>query len=142
MNDYKLDLSALEKAIKQLEKSLSFSASDLAKQDLEIFQQFRASSIQSFEYTFEIAIKMIRRQLELIESSSELVDQLSFKDLIRTAAERGLLNDPLAWFAFRERRNITSHTYDEKKAEQVFTDLPKFLSEARNLLEKLHERNK
>jgi nucleotidyltransferase substrate binding protein (TIGR01987 family) len=142
MAHYKLNLTALEKAASQLEKSLNYSYSDLAKQNQEIFHQFRAASIQTFEYTFELSIKMIRRQLELIESSSEVVEQMNFKDLMRTAAQRGLTDDPLLWFNFREKRNITSHTYDENKAEQIYAELPKFLDEAKNLLSELQKRNK
>ncbi len=60
----KIDFSAFEKAIKQLDKSLGFLHSELAQNNPDLYEQFRAAVIQAFEYTFELAIKMLRRQLE------------------------------------------------------------------------------
>ena len=50
----KLDLTAFEKALQQLEKSYAYSQSPLAGQDKELFIQFRSASIQAFEYSYEI----------------------------------------------------------------------------------------
>jgi uncharacterized protein with HEPN domain len=38
-------------------------------------------------------------------------------------------------------RNLTSHVYDEAKAELVFTAARAFLPDAQYLLEKLEEKN-
>ena len=45
------------------------------------------------------------------------------------------------WFGYREQRNITSHTYDEKKAVSVYKTALKFLPDAKALLAVLKERN-
>ena len=82
-----LDTSALEKAISQLEKSLEFSVSPMAKKEAELFFQFRSASIQAFEYTYELSIKMLRRALEEIEETPATIDQLAYRDLLRTGAE-------------------------------------------------------
>lgn len=94
---------------------------------------FRTAAIKSFEYSYELAIKLIRRHLELADSA-ELVDAMDFRTLIRTAAERGLIVDPAAWFLFREKRNITAHTYDETKALDVLGHLPAFATAVGQLL--------
>ena len=99
----------------------------------------RDACIQRFEFTWELAQKLLRRKLEEIEASSAGLDQMAFKELIRLAAERGLVNDPLAWFAFREQRNRTVHTYDETQAKAVFSALPAFAVAARRLLEELEK---
>ncbi len=137
----KLDISSLDKAIKQLKKSMKFACSDLAKQNNELFFQFRAATIQGFEFTYELAIKFLRRQLEQIEASSEIVEQLGFKDLLRLGAMRGLINSPEAWFNFREQRNITSHIYDENKAQDVYEIIPEFLEEVQFFFSALLKRN-
>ncbi|MDX1920167.1 MAG: nucleotidyltransferase substrate binding protein [Candidatus Caenarcaniphilales bacterium] len=136
----KLNFTSLEKAIAQLEKSLRFSKSKLAE-DPEVFIEFRKASIQSFEFTYELAIKMLKRQLEQNASSSEEIDRLSFKDLIRTAAEKGLIDEPTKWFEYREMRNLTSHSYDEERAEDVYKRLYNFLNSTKFLLECLTKRN-
>jgi nucleotidyltransferase substrate binding protein (TIGR01987 family) len=136
MNDA-LDFTALKNAIGQLKTSLDYSQSQLAQHDEGLFYQFRAATIKAFEYTYEISIKFIRRYLETTEASSESIDALSYRDLIRVAYEKDLVHSPEAWFSFREKRNITSHTYNDDKAELVYTMMPDFLKEVEFLFKKL-----
>ena len=83
----------------------------------------RDSAIQRFEYSYELGIKMLKRVLQEIEPAKISIDELGFKDLIRLGAEKGLIKNPEAWFGYREARNITSHAYAEKKAEQIYAVL-------------------
>jgi nucleotidyltransferase substrate binding protein (TIGR01987 family) len=135
-----LDFGPLHKALQQLQISLRYSESDLAKQNLELARVLRAAAIQAFEYTFELCIKMLTRQLEAMNYKSN-VDFLSYRDLIRVSAEKGLLDDPSVWFHYRELRNITSHTYDNTKAEEVYSALPAFANDASMLLKHLEKAN-
>ncbi|HEY8190036.1 MAG TPA: HI0074 family nucleotidyltransferase substrate-binding subunit [Micavibrio sp.] len=137
----KLDLSNFKKAIQQLEQSLEFCNSDLARSDQKVMRQFRMAAIQAFEYTYELSWKMLRRFLDEMEGSPLEAD-MSFADLIRTGNEHGLLlGDWPQWRIFREKRAISSHTYDEAKAEDVFTIIPRMLEEARHLCQRLESRN-
>lgn len=137
-----LDLSSFKKAINQLEKSLFFCNSDLAKQDHDLFLQFRSASIQAFEFTYELSWKMLKRYLEMTEPNPSEIDSLSFANLIRLSNEKGLLlSDLKKWVVYRSNRNITSHTYDDDKAEQVFLHLPEFLKEAQHLYDKLEQKS-
>ncbi|MBT4962790.1 MAG: nucleotidyltransferase [Francisellaceae bacterium] len=122
-----LNLSSLKKALLQIEKSLQYCNSELAVNDLEILKQFKSASIQAFEYTFELSIKMLKRQLKEMGMAAEEVDFFNYKDLIRAGAEKGLLEEPTLWFKYRDRRNITSHTYNESKADEVYEILPNFV---------------
>ncbi|MCL4556459.1 MAG: nucleotidyltransferase substrate binding protein, partial [Gammaproteobacteria bacterium] len=63
------------------------------------------------------------------------------KDLFRLAAQHNLIDDPLPWFSFGDARNLTSHTYDEVTAQQVFAAAQDFLPYAENLLERLSYAN-
>ncbi len=139
----KLELDSFENAIQQLEKSLSYSTSEAAKKDPELFKQFRAASIHAFEYTYEQAWKMLKRFLELSDPSIENVEALSFPALIRTGYEKDLTRSSWdVWQKYREQRNATSHTYNEKKAGEVYRAIPDFLDEARFLLKELQQRDK
>lgn len=131
----KLDLSSLEKSVASLAEAV------VAYQATPTNKFIRDASIQRFEYTYELAHKMLKRYLEISEPNAEEIDQMAFPTLIRTASERGLLlNGWDIWKTYREARNITSHTYDENKAIQVCEVIPAFLEETKYLLAKLKER--
>ncbi len=127
----KLDLTSFKKAISSLKAALD----EHGRQHNDFL---RDSCIQRFEYTYELAWKMLKRYLEMNEPTSELIDSLNFSDLIRRGNEKGLLlNDWSKWRIYREARNKTSHTYDEKVADDVFFVIPDFMQEAEFLYEKI-----
>ena len=133
-----LDISSLEKAIKQLELFLMYVEEE--QEDSVRTTINRTATIQAFEYTYELSHKMLRRFLEMTEPNAQEVEELSFQGLIRLASERGLVQgDVEDWDAYRKKRNETSHTYDEETAEDVFSIIPDFLQEARFLCNTLKE---
>lgn len=136
-----LDVSPLESALGQLEKSLGYYHSPLAEQDSGLKEQFRAAVIQAFEFSFELTIKMIRRRLAQIVTNPAELPELSFMEMIRRAYEAGLVREAPAFRRFRESRNVTSHTYDGGIADTVLAVAEPFLAEARFVLEQLRERN-
>ncbi len=128
-NDH-LDLRSLFSAVSQLERAYaSAPADDLA----------RDGCIQRFEYTFELCRKMLRRQLELM--GMEDAARMTIKDLYHEAADAGLIKDSKRWFRYQEARNITSHVYDESKAEKVYLQGAEFVGDARLLLNELLDRH-
>ena len=135
-----LDLSSLHKAHQALAKSLAFMSSELAA-DNDLREQFRAASIQAFEFTHELAFKMVKRQLEQILPDPSSVDKMPYMDVIRSGAEAGLITDVSRFRAYREKRNITSHTYDSEKAEDILAMLPAFCDDIGRLINELERRN-
>lgn len=130
-----LDFSSFANALASLQRVLIRSAGSPDDDDL------RDACIQRFEHTYELAFKMLKRQLEQELPSSEELDHLPFKEIIRIGAERGLIPVPERWFAYRDKRNITSHTYDEAKAREVYAVLADFAADAADLLTRLGSRN-
>ena len=63
-----------------------------------------------------------------------------FNCLYRKGAEAGLISNTLEWFDFHKARNETAHTYNEGKAEEVYTEAGKFLIRAKELLAELRLR--
>ena len=107
-----------------------------------MFEQLRNSVIQCFEFTYELSHKMLRRYLEQIAASPEEIDPSTFQSLIRTGNEKGLLrSDWLRWKIYRQARTDSSHTYDQEKAEAVYSIAPDFLDEAKHLYGQLVERS-
>jgi nucleotidyltransferase substrate binding protein (TIGR01987 family) len=130
-----LDFTPLANATDRLGEGLARYLSDTSD------SQIRDGLIQRFEFTYDLSAKMLRRALEARAAVPEEVDRMSFPTLIRTANEQDLLRgDWSDWHAYRDMRNITSHTYDEAKAVQVVATIPKFLEEARELLRRLQAR--
>ena len=138
----KLDLSALENAVAQLEEGLVLYDSDIVREHPAFRNHMRAGVIQAFEFTYELSVRIIKRYLEQVSANPAEVDQLDFRNLLRMAGSQGLLRSELdAWMRHRANRGITSHTYNEERAEQVFQGTPEFLEEAQHLLKRLQEKN-
>jgi nucleotidyltransferase substrate binding protein (TIGR01987 family) len=138
-----LDLSALHSAITSLDDGLAVvgDTSWFNAQGIKVRNTLIAGVIQNFEFVYEISVKMLRRQLEAESDSPAALDQASFRELLRLGAEKGLINDVEAWFGFRQMRNITAHTYDHAKAQQVYEGTQAFLTHARDLLASLESRH-
>ena len=135
-----IEFSPLTRALAGLEKSLGFLDSELAR-DPDLREQFRAAAIQGFEFTHELAFKMLKRQLEVMSTAGAAVDQLSYMEGVRAAAEAGLLRETHPFRDYREKRNITSHTYDAEQAESIVAVLPAFAADIHALLAELARRN-
>ncbi len=131
----KLDLSSLEKALASLERAV------LRSKEFPEDEELRDAVIQRFEYSYELSWKMIKREIERTSPSKSELDGLSFRDLFRMAAEKGIVENPEHWFDYREKRNITSHTYDSSKAEVVYQSAIGFLDDAEKLFAELKKRN-
>lgn len=139
----KLDLQALKDAVASLGDGLEV-VSDPAwfnQQSDKVRNTLISGVIKNFEFVYEIGIKMVRRQIELESASPTEVDESNFREVLRVAGEKGLIADVEAWFKYRKMRNITAHTYDHDKAQQVYLDTLQFIGDARALLQALEARN-
>lgn len=130
-----LDLISFENAIARLREGLALYTAAPAQSII------RDGLIQRFEFTYDLAHKMLKRALEAGSASPEQYDQMVFADLIRSGNEQGLLlGDWPAWKAYRDMRARTSHTYDEAVALQVVGGIAGFLKEAEFLHAQLRAR--
>lgn len=127
-----IDLTSFEKALNSLFEVIKIyntNTTDLITRD---------SMIQRFEYTYSISLKMIKRYFANGAFVFENIDAMTFNEMIRQANKMGLLRSNLEkWDDFRQKRNLTSHTYDEEIAQQVVTIIEDFALEAKFLLDKL-----
>jgi nucleotidyltransferase substrate binding protein (TIGR01987 family) len=130
-----VDLTPLRRALAMLDEALAFWMAEPAASPLK--PHLRSAVIQSFEFSYELCMRLLKRQLTERATSAVLVADLSFNDLLRRAADAGLMPDALAWRRWRELRNATSHAYDAEKAEAVALAAAAFAHEARALLQAL-----
>lgn len=135
-----LDLSSLRDALAALNVSLRHLDSDSAA-DPGLRDQFRAAAIQAFEFTYELAFKFMKRQLAQIMPVPSAVDEMTFMQVVRAAAEAGLVADVSRFHEYREARNITSHS-GRRKAQRIVAELPRFAEDVGYLLSRLEARNR
>lgn len=92
----------------------------------------RAGMIQFFEVAFELAWKTLKDYLE-----SQGFQVTSPRETLKQAFQANLIEDGHMWLEALEDRNLTTHTYDEAKAEKVAKSIrEKYFI----LLKKLHDK--
>ena len=131
----RLDLSSLQSALASLDRGCARSR--LTPDDEEL----RDAVIQRFEFTYELCWKMLKRRLEWDAPVPSDIDRLSFPDLLRVGAERGLIADVEPWLIYRHQRNMTSYVYDVARAWEVYGTALEFAADARRLLTELEAGN-
>jgi len=138
-----LDLTALKDSVASLEAALEVVGDKdwFYEQSDKVQKTLISGVIKNFEFVYELSVKMMKRRLELDSISSSVIDGMNFRDFLRTAAEVGLISVVERWFEYRDMRNITSHTYDHEKAQQVYEDTKLFIKDAVSLLKTLEGRN-
>ena len=97
------------------------SAAARLREALDDYRQTPLSSvrdgvIQRFEFCAELAWKTMREYL-LDQGYTEIN---SPKAVIRQAFAYGMIEDAEGWVRLMNDRNLTSHVYDEKTAEEIF----------------------
>jgi nucleotidyltransferase substrate binding protein (TIGR01987 family) len=133
MKSTAIDTGPLRRALAMLREAPDFWHQQADGTPLK--PHLRSAVIQSFEFSCELSVRMLRRVLiERAAAAAEVTD-LSFNDLLRRAAAAGLLAEPLRWREWRELRNATSHAYDEDTAQAVAGKAAAFLVDAEALLQ-------
>jgi nucleotidyltransferase substrate binding protein (TIGR01987 family) len=130
-----IDLSPLRRALGMLSEAIVLWHAQPA--DGVLKPHLRSAVIQSFEFSYELSVRLLRRLLIERAASADAVADLSFNDLLRLGADHGLLDDALRWRQWRELRNATSHAYDEAKAQVVAAGAEIFAADAGALLERM-----
>ena len=111
-------------------------------QDLDAVLQnaVRAGVIKHFEFTYEQSWLAIKKWLE-INVSPNTGDGVTRRELFRLGWEQRLIDDVDSWMRYHRARNLTSHTYREATANEVYAVIPGFVEDAQLLLAALEVRN-
>lgn len=121
--DGKVSIDVLLRTKKQLDTAIP-----VAKSELEI-----TGAIKCFEYTYEISWKTMKKVLTVMGVS----DINSPRTVFAAAYKNKLIDDIDAWNHYITLRNLTTHTYDESLAHEVFESLPTFSAHVDALLKNL-----
>ena len=101
--NYKKALATMKNAV---ELAAARELTDLEKQGV----------IQGFEFTFELAWNVMKDYLE----EQGITGIIGSKNAIRHAFNKGIIEDGEVWMDMVKDRNLASHVYDEKTAEDLF----------------------
>lgn len=137
----KLDCSPLKNAVDQLQKSLDYLHSEMARNDSGLREQFRTATIKAFEYSYELAVAMIRKQLVHVVATPAELHRVDFAELMRRAADAGIIPDAIPYIHYRDLRNNTVHAYNVDQAEKTVAEMGGFLQDLRFLISELERRN-
>ena len=124
MTKLESQIEDLEKAFNRLKEAAGL-ASTLINQD---------ATIQRFEFTFELAWKIMQTI-----TRENGIDVYGVKNIIREGAKLNLIDQPEIWFDFLKSRNLTVHTYKEEIASAVYKKAKKFIPFVDDLLERARE---
>jgi nucleotidyltransferase substrate binding protein (TIGR01987 family) len=106
---WKQRLQSFGKAFGQL------SAAATLAQQRKLSELEQQGLIQAFEFTHELAWNTLKDFLE----SRGATELYGSRDTTREAFKQGLIADGDAWMAMIHARNRSSHTYNEKTANEV-----------------------
>ena len=109
----RLDISKeqLKKAVIRLEEILKLPKSDV----------IRDSAVKRFEFSFDIAWKLMRAYLR----EEKGIDCSSPKDCIRAAYRHGFIDYDKEWLEMTDWRNEIVHAYGETYADRLYENLPR-----------------
>ena len=91
-----------------------------ALDEQELTQLEREGTIQRFEYTMELAWKVMK---DYLEAQNVVLPQVVPRAVIRAAFEAQLVDDAEAWMDALDDRNRMSHTYNFERFEEVLDNI-------------------
>jgi nucleotidyltransferase substrate binding protein (TIGR01987 family) len=125
-----MNARALEQLFDDLGRSLDRLAEALAVGSEEMLAI--DGTIQRFEFTFELFWKSVRRLL-----ARQGVEVNSPRAVLQQAYGLGWLDDEPEWLQLLDDRNLTSHTYREALAREIYSRIPAHYAAMRAAVQKL-----
>lgn len=103
----------------------------------EMTQLEKEGIIQRFEYTWELAWKVLK---DYLEHSGILLDTITPSSVIKAAFAAKIINEGEIWMQALDARNKMSHTYNLKAFESIIVDIKKhYLDMMENMYLKMLE---
>lgn len=94
------------------------------------------ATIQRFEFTFELAWKLMKAVLEY-----EGIEATSPRSSIREAWKQHLIGDAEKWLDMQVKRNLSSHTYNEETAQDIYRHIKEdYISLLQDLDQEIQQR--
>ncbi len=96
------------------------------------------SCIKRFEYTLEIARKIMKKVLKKVYGKSE--EELTVNNVFRFMQGYNFIPSWENWKNYYEKRNNTAHEYNLEKSRALIEIIPQFLVDTEILIKNLEEK--
>lgn len=118
LNNYRKALDKLDQAVKRIKKDYAEEDGSLSADDF-LDDMLKEALIQRFEYTHELAWKVMQDYAK----DQGFVEIAGSKDATRQAFSMELITDGEVWMEMIKSRNLTSHTYNDETANEIYTKI-------------------
>lgn len=130
-----IDISNLKSALETLKSSMQTLQKNSTCDFVDMLED---SCIKRFEYTLELARKIMKRVLKKIYGKSE--EELTVNNTFRFMQGYKFVENWENWREYYEKRNNTAHEYNLEKSRSLITIIPQFINDAEFLVKKLDEK--
>jgi nucleotidyltransferase substrate binding protein (TIGR01987 family) len=115
------DFEILNEALSRLEEAVA--------EPMDAKNYMRDVVIQRFEFSFELTWKTIKKLLLQVHG----VEVRFPKDALQQAYKADWITNEALWVNMLEDRNLTSHTYNKKLAQEIYNKVPAYTEAMRTL---------
>ncbi len=97
----------------------------------------RDAAIQRFEYSFELAWKSLK---EILKTEGFTNEELSSpRKVLKNGFIAGFVKNEAIWIEMLQERNLTSHTYNEQLANDIYNEFDSYYKHLVQLLNLLKQ---
>jgi nucleotidyltransferase substrate binding protein (TIGR01987 family) len=116
--------SNYRKALEKLIEAVDLLKDDISHHEIEderqiVDEMLKEGLIQRFEYTYELAWNVMKDYAEY-QGNNTITGS---RDATREAFKMGLIDSSEDWMAMLASRKLTTHTYNEATANQIYKEV-------------------
>jgi len=134
MKKSELNLTNLVNSLASLKECYSYFK---AEKDENLRKYIKDSCIKRFEFTYETAKKIMNKFLKKEFDKADI--DLTINNIFREMYGLGIIENFENWADYREKRNTTSHEYDDFITYPIIDIIPKFIQDVEILLNNLEK---
>lgn len=134
MNKSELDITKFRACI----DSLKTCSKDYKLTNNEHIKDYiEDACVKRFEYTVETAWKIMKKYLKLEYGKSD--KELTMNNIFRLMEGYGFIESWEVWRNYYDRRNDTSHEYNQDKAKEILNNIDDLVKDCENLYTNLEK---
>ncbi len=130
-----IDISNLKSALETLKSSMKTLEENKACDFVDMLED---SCIKRFEYTLELARKIMKRVLKKVYGKAE--EELSVNNVFRFMQGYKFVENWENWRDYYEKRNNTAYEYNLEKSRKLIVLIPQFIRDTEILIKNLEEK--
>lgn len=136
LSNYNKALDKLDQAVRKIREDYADEDGTLGDDEF-LDDMLKEALIQRFEYTHELAWQVMKD----FAKDQGFVNISGSKDATKEAFAMELITDGEVWMEMIKSRNLTSHTYNEETADEIFSKImedyhPRFMAFRKKMEEK------